>query len=253
MLLPAFVVEWGLGVFLMLCYLIRMAFSHIGITGLVHGFFFMPEVIVSKVPHSSVSLVDTLMSNGYAALQELNYCMSFPQNGGSFSQRYTNEILAQWDKPPVDICYLIDAACTDGRIVENPYRNAMDTVSDYVMNVLVNGSPCVHRFVGFVRHIMQNQNSSYGANPFYATIGSCMLKIPLKEISTYLATKMFHHMSSWKNIMPSDEQHDAFTRENELDFNAIRRKLVKDCDTSFLIRSSLCKLPGKMIVLLKNI
>lgn len=54
----------GSGCFLDVCYLTRMILSHTGLFGLIHGFFFMPEVNVSRIPHGQGTLTNMFMANG---------------------------------------------------------------------------------------------------------------------------------------------------------------------------------------------
>ena len=74
----------GSGIFLDVCYAVRKALSGIA-NKMIVGYFFMPDIIQSIFIRLGIN-GSFIMKNAYAALQELNYCMGLPDNGGSFKQ-----------------------------------------------------------------------------------------------------------------------------------------------------------------------
>ena len=77
----------GSGTFLDTCYLVRKAIDDVGVPGsMVMGYFFLPDVNLRPVVDAMTQKY--IRSNGYAAMQELDYCMSFEENGDSWHQEY---------------------------------------------------------------------------------------------------------------------------------------------------------------------
>lgn len=223
----------GSGCFLDVCYLSQMVLEHTGLSGVIHGIFFMPEVDASRIPHDQGTLTNMFMANGYAALQELNYCMSLPKNGGSFRQSYGEGYVAEWNRPPVDLCYLIDSRDSHGHVVINPYNHAIDTASQYVMDTIIDGFSMGGLFAPAHKHHMAQQRVFNGCNPFYVSIGAASFKVPLKEIYTYLSSKVFERASEWRNRFPSKDQLDEFVAKNGLKYDAIFAQLTQECDMTF--------------------
>lgn len=97
----------GSGTFLDACYLIRHALKEETEDGRLFGYFFLPDVILAKIPRSATMASYLVTVNSYASLQELDYCMRIRENGGAFTQNYKGGVQIAWNEPPVDYCCLI--------------------------------------------------------------------------------------------------------------------------------------------------
>ncbi|MBR3142241.1 MAG: hypothetical protein IKF09_03715, partial [Clostridiales bacterium] len=125
----------GSGMFLDVCYAVRKALSGIA-NKMIVGYFFMPDISLSVKGLDNNSRKN-ISYNGYAALQELNYCMGFPNNGGSFRQVIKDGTYLEWNCRPVDTCHIIGAQTENFAVVtDDAYDYAMHTVTEYVMHYL---------------------------------------------------------------------------------------------------------------------
>ena len=113
----------GSGCFLDVCYMVRsIAMKMGGVT--VFGYLFLPDVNLANVPYENVDVRNYIPKNGYAAMQELDYCMGLPQNGGSFEQIYKGHRAISWSAPPVSMCHLICATDQNNKVIPEVFRFA---------------------------------------------------------------------------------------------------------------------------------
>lgn len=151
----------GSGCFLDVCYMVRSIAEHIdGLT--IFGYFFLPDVLLTKVPYQSVDVRSHIVKNGYAAMQELDYCMSLPENGGSFEQEYQEKRIISWNLRPVDICYVVSATDTNGHIhgCGDKYGYVIDATTEHIMQLLVDSEP-IANFPGAFKLV--NSEKTMGA------------------------------------------------------------------------------------------
>ena len=204
----------GSGIFLDVCYMLREITKNIvGVHGEsivdILGYFFLPDVNISK------SNQKYLRGNGYAAMQELDYCMNLDNNGGKFTQRVSSGKVIEWCEPPVDLCHLISAANSEGIIPPNAYDNSMQVVSEYVLDFLV-------KQAGFnvKSHLTNTSMIIYGAemdkesecNIRYCSIGGACGIVPVKEINTYLTSQIYSTFDG-KDTQPTKDEVDGFAIE----------------------------------------
>ena len=189
----------GAGCFLDACYMVRHIANKIGAVT-IFGYFFLPDVNLSVIPMSNTKTRAYIPRNGYAAMQELDYCMQLQFNGGSFVQEYRNHIMVDWKEPPVDMCHLICATDASNNVIKNAYEYAMNVTAEYIMDFLT-FSPDA-RFD--LKQHLANYNAMVGAangqkiigsNVAYCVIGASCASIPLREINTYLASQLFGKFS----------------------------------------------------------
>lgn len=195
----------GSGCFLDACY---MAKSVSGDADNVFGYFFLPDVNLSIIPFSDTQTRDYIPKNGYAAMQELDYCMNLPQNGGSFTQLYKqgNQPIA-WNKPPVNMCHLICATDQGGKVIPNAYDYAMHVSAEYIMDFLTaadgQGLESIHS--NFISRVSTaDGRKTFGANMAYCAIGASCASLPLREINTYLASELFDKFSEIQGRKPTE-------------------------------------------------
>jgi hypothetical protein len=181
----------------------------------VCGYFFMPDVNVAHVRSNNVKQYIPL--NGYAAMQELDYCMNIEKNHGKFRQEYTGGKLIDWDRAPVNYCHLISALDNNGNVRQDAYNYAMKVTSEYVFEFLVKTVDSDN--FGMKSHLsnaeticgQSEKNKKYGYFINYLSIGASSAVVPLKEINTYLATRLFDRFSEVGRDIPDESDVWNFT------------------------------------------
>ncbi len=201
----------GSGCFLDVCYMIRSVLDSQG--GNIYGYFFLPDVNLDNIPFSVKNVREYIPKNGYAAMQELDYCMRIQQNGGSFTQTYQNKKTVRWDRPPVDMCHLICATDKDNNVIPNAYMYAMNVTAEYILDMLTYSEK-----FGFEQHLANfvhmtseaDEKKTIGAEMAYCAIGASCTSIPLREINTYLASGLFGRFESVQNNVPTQAEVEEF-------------------------------------------
>lgn len=196
----------GSGCFLDVCYMVRSIANRIGgVT--IFGYFFLPDVNLSNVPFDDKLVRNYIPKNGYAAMQELDYCMNIQKNGGSFEQEYQGHKTISWDTPPVDMCHLICATDKNAAVIPDAYNYAMNVTAEYIMDFLTESD----EVFGLAEHLSNfntkigeaNSVKHIGAEMAYCVIGASCASIPLREINTYLASELFGQFATIKKNVPS--------------------------------------------------
>lgn len=221
----------GSGTFLDACYIVKDIARQVGGDIHVMGYFFLPDVNLSRIPLAAGAVREYIPKNGYAAMQELDYCMSLQYNGGTFSQQYANGVKLDWKEKPVDMAHLICATDKDGNVIRNAYDYAMNVTAEYIMDFLT--EPEDKKFG--LDEQLSNYNTIYnqtlqksvnGTNPCYCVIGASCASVPMREINTYLAAEMMHIFSETTapNRVPTR------TDTEELAVAALGRGGIKNVD-----------------------
>lgn len=234
----------GAGCFLDVCYMVRHIANKIGAVT-IYGYFFLPDVNLSAIPMSNTKVRAYIPKNGYAAMQELDYCMQLQFNGGSFVQKYQNHIEVEWKEPPVDMCHLICATDANNNVLENAYEYAMNVTAEYIMDFLTHSG---EKF-GLDQHLSNftamvsaaNGEKVIGSHLAYCVIGASCASIPLREINTYLASELFEKFSCIGGNVPGKADVEALAiaslardAQNVSDiYNSLYRELYEGFDTSY--------------------
>ena len=197
----------GSGIFLDVCYMLREILKTECNTGMC-GYFFTPDVNVAHVQSNNVK--EYIQQNGYAALQELDYCMNIEKNHGKFRQEYTGGKLIDWDRAPADYCHLISAQDNNGNVRQDAYNYAMKVTSEYVFEFLVKPVK-LHLDSEKVICGELEKDKKYGYFIDYLSIGASSAVVPLKEINTYLATRLFDRFSEVGKDIPGESDVWNFT------------------------------------------
>ena len=163
------------------------------------GYFFMPDVNVSHVRTERVK--EYIRVNGYAAMQELDYYMNLENNHGKFMQEYTGGTFIEWNRSLVDFCHLISARDNNGNVREDAYNYAMKVTSEYVFEFLVKTAHLNSEKV-IIGELEKDKKYGYFIN--YLSIGASSAVVPLKEINTYLATRLFERFSQVGKDTPNE-------------------------------------------------
>ena len=202
----------GSGTFLDVCYMLKEVTKNlVGATGEpivdILGYFFLPDINISK------SDQNYLRGNGYAAMQELDYCMNLGNNGGKFKQPVKGGKVIEWGEQPVDLCHLISSMNSAGNNPENAYNYAMQVVSEYVLDFLVKkiGNFGVRSHLVNVNAIISGEEArkDRGYNIKYCSIGGACGIVPVKEINTYLASQIYSTFDV-KDKQPTQDKVDDF-------------------------------------------
>ena len=202
----------GSGSFLDVCYLVRSLANEPDIGNFISfAYVFMPDVNLSRQMDSLTANV--IKRNGYAALQEIDYCMNLERNGGKFYQEYAGGRQVAWDRAPVDMCHLISATNASGDRIRNGYEYAQSAVTEYIMNFLIRTTNLEvfdimpKADILKVRVHMAEAFKCRGFNLSYCTIGAACATMPLAEINTYLAAHSFKKfVNNTNDIRPSEDE-----------------------------------------------
>ena len=205
----------GSGIFLDVCYMLREITKNIvGVHGEpivdVLGYFFLPDINISKSKQNY-----HLAVNGYAAMQELDYCMNLDNNGGKFTQQVKGGKVIEWCEPPVDLCHLISAANSEGIIPPNAYDYSMQVVSEYVLDYLMkNVGVTVKSYLSSIKYITFSAEAEkrLGYGIHYLSIGGACGIVPVKEINTYLASRIYSTFDV-EDKQPTQDEVDGFAIE----------------------------------------
>ena len=222
----------GGGSFLDVSYLAREVLMRNRTEGYVSGYFFLPDVNLPVAPSGAVSA--QLRVNGYASLQELDYCMNFENNGDKWSQSYFGIGKVESDREPVDLCYLISARDAGG-VIGDAYKYALNVVSEHLMDFIVKRPECftMPAYLSGTGAAMHKLQKEHGAQYGYCILGASTARLPYKEILTYLTSKIFERISDLKKAVSSKVELECFVAKNGLKYDAILAKLTRKCDMTF--------------------
>lgn len=224
----------GAGIFLDTCYLVQYVLGTMGLQGVaqVCGYFFLPDVNLAKV--SSQDTREYIMGNGFASMQELDYCMNMEVNGGSWDQDYGNGVEVHTKNPPVKLAHLITATDSAGAIPMGVYNYAMRVAVDYVMEFLVrpkisegmnNDVFTIESHISNVYSKIDMVKKQRGACYNYCVLGASCAYLPYKDINTYLTAKIFEGFQGLNRQLPTEADLDGFLQTNALRYEDILKSL----------------------------
>ncbi len=207
----------GSGTFLDVCYAVHKALDGIA-NKMVVGYFFMPDINLS-VKGLDAATRQFIPKNAYVALQELNYCMGMPNNGGSFRQIINNGTYIDWNCRPVDMCHIVGAQTENlAKITDDAYDYAMHTVTEYVMDFLSDFNNDKFDIYSLAsnqpkRIAEASQFRTKGYTPCMVSLGAACASIPYREINTYLVSGMFeeYRKKHTENVTQADAE-DAINK-----------------------------------------
>ncbi|MFG6392588.1 MAG: tubulin-like doman-containing protein [Lachnospiraceae bacterium] len=225
----------GSGIFLDICYLVRKALKEIGKDGArVSGYFFLPDVNLSVPSIQENPLISEYIKvNGYAALQELDYCMNFSRNKDSFKMNYGfTEV--DFATSPVDLCYLISTTDSSGNHVKNGYQYAMGVVTDYIISFLAKEDSgfTLDSHIANLKSIKNGIKLQHGASVDYNILGASVAEMPLSEIATYLGCGLFESYNSIYKKIPSEKERDLFLSKMQIQYEDIKKELSHGCSAN---------------------
>jgi hypothetical protein len=226
----------GAGVFLDACYLVRHCLWNLGISANICGYFFLPDVNLSK-PSIDTEAASYIKVNGYASMKEFDYCTNFERNGDRWSQYYPGIGMVQSNAPPVDICHLITAQDSSGNILDGAYNYAMNVVTDYFMEFVAKTSEDFTLKSHISNYVSKKEeiDKKHGAMYEYCALGAASATLPFKEVLTYLAAKMFMEFEGVRELVPSKAGFDEFVAKNALGYSALESRLKSGVNMAFAI------------------
>ena len=218
----------GSGTFLDVCYIVKQALKEIGEYGRakVMGYFFLPDVNLS-IPQvmAAETISGYIKENGFAAMKELDHCMNFETNGDAWEQQYDGFKVGPMREDPVDICHLVSSRTTAGTALSNGYDYAMNVVSDFIMQFVVKNDITMETHIANYGRAMDQIARQHGATYRYGLLGAANAVVPLREINTYLASKLFQRFAESRNNAPTNGQIEIFAKENGLEFDQLFRSI----------------------------
>ncbi|SCX06997.1 Tubulin like [Ruminococcaceae bacterium P7] len=223
----------GAGTFLDVCYIVQKILKDMALENAITcGYFFLPDVNLNKVTIESVR--DYIQLNGFAAMKELDYCMNFENNKGSWKQNYKSFEI-KTSEPPVKLAHLITAKDEKGAEIPNGYDYAMNVVVDYVMEFMtkqiVSSQDRLAGNLGLKSHlanfdsIVKMLAKERGARYYYCVLGAANAYIPYKDINSYLAARIFEAYDELKNHNCHDI--DTFVSNSGLAYKSLLNELNK--------------------------
>lgn len=208
----------GSGTFMDVCYIVQYALKRLGLYGKAQtcGFFFLPDVNIDYVSNAEVKAY--IPVNGFAAMKELDYAMSYHMNGGEWNQVY-DTFTVQSKDAPVKMAHLITGKTASGATRDNSYEYAMRVVVDYVLEFLTkpyisegtaasDGHFTIESHIANIKRIIGMVPKKFGACYDYCVLGASNNYLPYKEITTYLASKIFQGFEYLNTTLPSSKDLD---------------------------------------------
>ena len=235
----------GSGCFIDVCYLVRAVLMANGWNGKLFGYFFLPDVVISKEAVRSDALkVHANRRNGYAAFRELDYLMDLASANDWFDQTYQGAVPPlHTQKPPVDLCHLISATDAHGNIPEKAFDYSLNVVSDYIMAYLAHvdltgvtaGQDQGLTMQGHLANIVAGVElvaREAGANHCYTILGASNAEVPFSQIATYLAQGYYGKVASISGHSPTENEVKKFAADENLTWDKLRAELTKNAHDS---------------------
>ncbi len=221
----------GSGTFIDIAYIVRGIINNIkGVKGddrvNIMGYLFTPDVNLSKASDNQSSQ-SYIIKNGFAALKELDYLMGIADRHERFKQQYRNRLTVDSPMPPFNLCHLISATNIDGRPMSNAYDYCMNVTAENIVNFISNevresgGAFAIQDYISNLKQNTDNMAKPYMAGYKYVMIGASSAVLPLEEITTYLAYKLFEKIQYMFENVPTEQETDRFIRQLNLDEDSI--------------------------------
>lgn len=221
----------GSGTFIDIAYIVRGIMNNIyGSKGddkvNIMGYLFTPDVNLSRASDNQSSQ-SYIIKNGFAALKELDYLMGIGDRHERFTQKYRNRLTVDSPMPPFNLCHLISATNIDGRPMSNAYDYCMNVTAENIVNFMSNevresgGVFAIQDYISNLKQSTDNMAKPYMSNYKYIIIGAASAVLPLEEITTYLAYKLFEKMQYMFDNLPAEQEVDQFIRQLKLDEESV--------------------------------
>lgn len=221
----------GSGAFLDIAYIVRGIIERdYGSAGIDRvntlGYLFTPDVNLSNKSLSEHTR-EYIRKNGYAALKELDYWMNVDSRGERFQQQYGNILTVNSPLPPFNLCHLISATNTEGKLLENAYDYCMNVTAENITNFMASEEKqsgeefAIHDYISNIRTNIAQMNKTYPANYEYNIIGASSAVLPIEEMTTYLTFRLFDKMEKMFQQAPGQEDVEKFARKLGIDLDSM--------------------------------
>ncbi|GBF76666.1 hypothetical protein PA598K_05149 [Paenibacillus sp. 598K] len=221
----------GSGTFLDIAYIVRgiIERDH-GSAGIDRvntlGYLFTPDINLANKSLSEHTR-EYIRKNGYAALKELDYWMNVDSRGDRFRQQYGNILTVNSPLPPFNLCHLISATNAEGKLLENAYDYCMNVTAENITNFMASEDKqsgeefAIHDYISNIRTNIAQMNKLYPANYDYNIIGASSAVLPIEEMTTYLAYRLFAKMDTMFDKAPNQEDVEKFARKLGIDLDSV--------------------------------
>ncbi|MBY9077452.1 hypothetical protein KIH86_11110 [Paenibacillus sp. HN-1] len=221
----------GSGAFLDIAYIVRGIIERdYGSAGIDRvntlGYLFTPDVNLSNKSLSEHTR-EYIRKNGYAALKELDYWMNVDSRGERFRQQYGNILTVNSPLPPFNLCHLISATNTEGKLLESAYDYCMNVTAENITNFMASEDKqsgeefAIHDYISNIRTNIAQMHKSYPANYEYNIIGASSAVLPIEEMTTYLAFRLFDKMDKMFHQAPGQEDIEKLARKLGIDLESV--------------------------------
>ena len=204
----------GSGTFIDMAYLIRRALEDLDVENKrVFGFIVLPDVNLSIGGQK-----DSLSSNAYAALKELDYwmCTDDSEHDAIFEQNYGQGISVKVQRRIFEFCHLLSLHDYSGNPLD--YNKVINSMAEFVfaytageVGEQASGNTAIKSMYdnisGYVDTIAGK--ASIPACYRYLAVGTHKLEIPYEEISTLLAVRLFERLEPIFSLRPTEETFKA--------------------------------------------
>ncbi|MCP3774329.1 tubulin-like doman-containing protein [Paenibacillus sp. MZ04-78.2] len=228
----------GSGCFLDIAYIVRGILERdYGSAGVdkvgILGYLFTPDVNLANKALTEHSR-EYIKKNGYAALKELDYWMNVDERGDRFKQQYANILTVNSPMPPFNLAHLISATNLEGKQLENAYDYCMNVTAENITNFMASEQKqsgeefAIHDYISNIRTNINQMPKTYAANYQYNILGASSAVLPIEEMTTFLAYKVFQRMSTMFEAGPSQEDVEKLAHKLGLDPDSIHREFDKN-------------------------
>ncbi len=208
----------GSGTFLDMAYLLKdwIGRSYAGHRLRLIGLATTPQVNIDYAAGSlDTNKRNRIKFNGFAALKELDYWMSWEEHKHSYTQTYWNDHAVAWNSAPFDLFATIDNARIDGQPIRNPYHTAMEIISDMLLNMISHELPLK----------AEQQDNDRGINPLRTqfTIDSFLSNVHtgMAAIKAEREYPVSYHLMAIGSSDTAALQNDTASYEGKLTLEAV--------------------------------
>ena len=225
----------GSGCFLDIAYIVRTILDHeAGGQGIdrskMMGYLFTPDVNLSNTS-LSIHTKEYIMKNGYAALKELDYWMNIEDRKERFIQNYQTRLSVNSAVAPFDLCHLISGEDMEGKVIEEAYDYCMNVTAENITNFMASEDKesgeefAIHDYISNIEtNIKQMKEAVLPANYKYNIIGASASILPIEEMTTYMAYRLFCKIDNMFNVIPSEQEVTELARRMGLDIDSMSRR-----------------------------
>lgn len=196
----------------------------------IMGYLFTPDVNLAN-PSLSIHTQEYIKKNGYAALKELDYWMNIEERGEHFKQDYGTRLSVDCQVAPFDLCHLISATDTEGKTIHNAYDYCMNVTAENITNFMASEDKqsgeefAIHDYISNIEtNIKQMREATLPANYKYNIIGASASMLPIEEMTTYMAFKVFDRIQGMFHAVPTEEEVNELARRLGIDVDGVCKR-----------------------------